>query len=144
MTKYLVHIIETAQDMLDVLEVRREVFVNEQKIPSKRERDGEDPVCTHVIVKVNGKAAGTLRFQWIGKNKIKVERIAIRKKYRGKGLGSKMVKLVENYAKKKKVKEIFLYGQAYAKDFYKKLGYSTDEKPHNDVGILHYKFVKKF
>ena len=140
---YLVQIVENAQDMLDALEIRRTVFVEEQKVPPKRERDGEDHKCKHIIIRVNGQAAGTLRFHNFGKNKVKIERIAVMKSYRSQGLGSKMLRFVEECSRKEGVEELVLYGQSRAADFYKKLGYSTDGKNFYDARIKHFKFVKK-
>ncbi|MBI5228379.1 GNAT family N-acetyltransferase [Candidatus Micrarchaeota archaeon] len=138
-----VRIVKNAQDMLDALEIRREVFVEEQKVPPKRERDGEDHKCSHIICRFNGEAVGTLRFHYLDKNTVKIERIAIRKRYRGKGFGRDILIFLEGFAKKRGVSELVLYGQARAGDFYKKLGYSTDGKITFDARIKHFKFVKK-
>jgi predicted GNAT family N-acyltransferase len=97
-----------------VRRIRIEVFVDEQKYPLADEFDDNDPTCIHVLLlhrPVNGEQqatpptvavdaalegyepAGTLRCLQPPKNK--VGRVAVLKKFRGKGLGGVMMKGLE-------------------------------------------------
>ncbi|MBS3093855.1 GNAT family N-acetyltransferase [Candidatus Pacearchaeota archaeon] len=46
----------------------------------------------------------------------------------GKGYGKKLMSYIEKFAKKKKLKKVWLYSTPYAEKFYKKLGYKVVER----------------
>ena len=61
-----------------------------------------------------------------GYNNCEVYWLVVSKRSQGKGIGTKLMKFVENYAKKKKFCGIYLYTHPIRKNtlhFYKKLGY---------------------
>lgn len=53
----------------------------------------------------------------------KISRLYIKWDCMNKGYGSKLLKFIENYAKKKNIKKIKLYSSKYALNFYKNRGY---------------------
>ncbi|EGG04257.1 uncharacterized protein MELLADRAFT_108564 [Melampsora larici-populina 98AG31] len=91
--------------------IRFEVFVQEQGFKA------EDEFDDHSI------PVGTLRFTT--QPKIKLSRIAILKSYRGKGLGSKFIKLMEDHFLKSDSNQfkISLHSQVRAIKFYEKLDF---------------------
>ncbi len=52
-----------------------------------------------------------------------IDRLFLRPKYLGKGLGRKLLIYAEDYAKKSGIRKIKLYPTEYALSFYKKAGY---------------------
>ncbi len=52
-----------------------------------------------------------------------IESLYLNPKFIGQCLGKKILSFVENYAKKRGIKEIILYPTEYALEFYKKSGY---------------------
>ena len=143
MEKVEIKLAACIEEVLEILAIRRTVFIEEQDVSEERERDGKDKEATHFLVKFSGKAVGTARLQWLGKTKCKIERMAILKQYRKMGLGIELLKFIENYAKMHKVQELILHSQFYVKDFYKKLGYKPRGKIFLDAKIKHIEMVKR-
>lgn len=89
-----------------------------------------------IIYTVEGRAAGFFSFK-VDQNIIKAGLSAVDAGYRGKGIGKKMLLLLENYAMKHDVAEIIIPTQAAntgACAFYTKLGYTVQKKEF----ICHY------
>lgn len=143
MQKIEITIARSIQDVLEAIDIRLTVFVQEQHVPLERERDEHDSGAHHVLVRVDGKSVGTIRFRWIGPDKVKLERLAILKPYRRMGLGRELLQFVERYARLHKVKELTLGGQLQAAEFYRKQGYRMTGRVFLDAGIRHKKFVKR-
>jgi len=70
-----------------------------------------------------GKIIGT-----IGLNKDRIGGLYLNHKYLKKGLGKKLLIFVENYAKKKGIKQVKLNSTKYAYPFYLKQGYKLLKK----------------
>ena len=161
MQKLEIKIVNSIEDVLNVLEIRRIVFIEEQKVPEERERDGYDKDAVHVILKVDGEPAGTTRLRALGKGKIKImrstnrsqahsssknlkiERMAILKPYRKKGFGEEMMVFIERYAKMHKIKKLVTHSQWQVRDFYKRLGLKQRGKIFIDANIKHIEMLKK-
>ena len=79
---------------------------------------------------------GCARIRLIGK-KAKLERIALLKKYRGKGFGKNIVNYLIKYCKKKNIKGIYMNSQYYLMNYYKKFGFKTRGKTFMEAGIKH-------
>ncbi len=59
----------------------------------------------------------------------------IRKGYINKGIGTKLIKFIEDYARKKGIRKIILYSTPYAISFYKKLGYQKSKKQSKKLRV---------
>ena len=81
----------TTSDMLQqAFNIRREVFVIEQMVSETEEYDQED-ISTHFIALYDGLPVGTARYRTT-LNGIKLERFAILKSFRSRGVGSAILK----------------------------------------------------
>ena len=63
--------------------------------------------------------------------------LAVKKKYQGKGIGTMLVKFIEEYAKKKGFRAAFVYtnkNMKTARNFYEKLGYKFINEFHGYYG----------
>ena len=89
----------------------------------------------------NEKPAGTARIRYRD-NKMKLERLAILDKYRGKGFGVKFMQFLINYGEEKKVDEIYMHAQYYLLEFYKKLGFEQRGEIFYDAEIEHIEMFK--
>lgn len=67
----------------------------------------------------------------------------IRYDYINKGYGAKLLKFIENYAKKKRIKKVFLYSTKYAYPFYIKMCYKPSKALIKDKPFLTKYFSKK-
>ena len=127
--------------MLDIFEIRRQVFVIEQGVNPEEEYDEFEDSCTHFLAKYTGIAAGTCRIRQT-QNGIKLERFAVLKAYREKGIGAALVeKCLEKISAVDTL--IYLHAQLHAVPFYKKLGFETIGPQFEEAGIQHFKMHYK-
>lgn len=118
-----------------VLEIRREVFIEDQGIAEAIEIDGLDPEAIHFLIKCDDKVVGTCRVREVEKGVWKLERFAIRKIYRGMKLGTELLKFVEAQARNKGIYRIIMNAQLSASEFYLKAGYIKSSEEFEEAGI---------
>ncbi|MCC6817443.1 MAG: GNAT family N-acetyltransferase [Bacteroidia bacterium] len=117
-------------------EIRRRVFVIEQAVDATEEYDEDDEKCTHFIAYLEGNPAGTARWRFKDKGIIKLERFAVERQYRGKGIGAALVKAVlEDLPVAEKV---MMHAQLHAIPFYEKQGFITYGPEFEEAGIRHF------
>lgn len=138
--------VESMEHLEACLAIRREVFVGEQQVPLEEEMDDCDRTpesCHHVLIEIDGDYAATARWQAYDSNTAKFQRIAVRKNYRGQGLGRILVLGMEDQAQESGYQYAMLDAQCQAEKFYQKLGYETlPIEPFYDAGILHVRMAK--
>ncbi len=120
--------------------IRKEVFVIEQKVDESEEYEFEED-SVHFIAKVDGDFAGTSRWRKTEKG-IKLERFAVLKKHRSKGVGSALL----SYMLKdipSEYKYLYLHAQITAMGLYAKFGFVAEGEQFEEAGIQHYKMVLK-
>ena len=118
--------------------VRDEVFSKEQGVPRELEFDGLDESAIHSIVFDEGVEIGTGRMLSNGH----IGRIAVKKPYRGKGIGKTIMKSLMDEAIKMQFPEIWLSSQYHAKGFYEKLGFAAFGDIYQEAGIDHIKMKR--
>jgi predicted GNAT family N-acyltransferase len=80
----------TLDDLMQVMAVRNLVYIAEQGCPYSEEFDGNDFAgATHLILRAGAEPIGVVRMRWFA-GFAKLERLAIRKEYRG-GAGLMML-----------------------------------------------------
>ena len=117
------------------MEIRKKVFVEEQKVDISLEIENED-LCTHFLLYYRRKPVATARYRTTEKW-IKLERFAMLKEYRGKGLGNDLLRFVLNDARKKN-RKIYLNAQSQVTGYYAKFGFVIKGEPFFEAGIEHY------
>jgi len=120
MTK--IHFIKDEKELNQVLNIRKEVFVNEQNVPIEREIDGLDPKSKHIILYSNNIPCGCARLRIID-DSIKIERVAILKANRGNGFGKKIISFCLEYASNAGLNFVKLHAQYHLRDFYSSFGF---------------------
>ena len=133
---------EVSFDNRDYRLIREEVFVVEQNVSLEIEFDEEDYSSFHYLFYLDDKPIGTVRLTKHDNN-LRICRVAIRKSYRGLGLGKVMIKFVEDAAKKLGYQETFLNGQVPSIPFYEKCGYKAIGEVFYEANIPHKKMIKK-
>lgn len=73
----------------------------------------------------------------------KLRQMAVWEEKQGKGIGRQLILAVEQEALERGIKQISLHARETALDFYRKLGYSEEGEPFNEVGIPHRYMVKE-
>jgi predicted GNAT family N-acyltransferase len=129
------------QDIDGAYDLRKIVFVDEQKVPEEMNIDEFDKDAIHVVAKRDNKIIGTSRMVVEG-DKGKIGRMAVEKDLRKQGIGKELLTLLEQEARKRKLKEIYLHSQFHAKSFYERLGYQPRGEVFTEVGIDHIEMYK--
>lgn len=132
----------TTSDILDCLQIRKEVFIKEQGVNSLIEFDENDKTATHFLLTYNSVPCGTIRIIKT-EDGYKFTRLAVLKEYRGKGLGTTLVHFVEKKLSQEHAPlHIVLDSQLHALDFYKKLEYKECSEHFTEAGIEHVQVEK--
>jgi predicted GNAT family N-acyltransferase len=127
-----------AADGVAIRQVRRTVFIEEQRIPEHEEWDVLDPQVTHVLAYARSGSAkrdvvGTGRLEPTGK----IGRVAVLPQYRGTGAGVAIMQRLVQLAVERGFTEVYLNAQTYACGFYERLGFRADGPEFDEVGIPH-------
>ena len=141
MNKLKIKLVENNDELNQVFNIRRDVFIKGQNVPEKLEMDGLDKETDQFIVLLDNKPIGCARIK--SNEYAKLERIAILKPFRNNGYGSKLTNFLINYCEKQKISHIYLHSQIYIADFYKKHGFIEIGKPFYEAGIKHIKMIYK-
>src|SRR6201996_8803557 len=123
-----------------VFAIRREVFVGEQNCPPELEWEHEEE-SNHFLATVDGEPAGASRWRKTDKG-YKLERFAVLKKFRGKGIGQELVKAVLSDLPKD-AGYVYMHAQIQAIPLYEKFDFVKVGDEFEEAGIRHYKMVKK-
>lgn len=139
--------VSTEEQLQQALDIRKDVFVLEQKVPIDLEIDDYDRLesdAHHVLIKSEGQYAATGRITYYNKDSAKMQRIAVRKPFRSKGIGRVLMMALEAKARELKLQYSVLDAQVQAEAFYRKLGYETiSDEPFDDAGIPHVRMKKE-
>lgn len=111
----------------EAVRIRTEVFVKEQGFT--REFDDIDNYAVHLVAFENGRATAACRFYWDKeRSSYIVGRIAVLKSYRGRNIGSAILREAEKKIKELGGMQVFLLAQERAESFYKKQDYYEVDK----------------
>ncbi|MBE9582867.1 GNAT family N-acetyltransferase [Mucilaginibacter sp. JRF] len=132
--------VTTQADLDTVHAIRREVFVVEQNCPPEIEWEYEDE-SIHFLGTLNGEPAAAARWRKTA-NGYKLERFAVLKQFRGKGVAQAMVQAVLDDLPAD-ADYIYLNAQVQAMGLYSKLGFEPQGPQFEEAGIQHYKMVFK-
>ncbi|MCC3769780.1 GNAT family N-acetyltransferase [Streptomyces sp. UNOC14_S4] len=118
--------------------VRREVFVAEQGVPEAEEMDAYDADAVHFLAAGPDGPVGTVRFlhgpaarkkyghAGVTDDRVAVlGRLAVGRAARGTGLGVRLVRAVEEEARRLGLTRVYLEAQTHALGFYERLGYAA-------------------
>lgn len=125
-------------------DIRRQVFIEEQNVDLALEMDAQDDKAFQVLVQVNNQPVGTARFHILtDKSVVKVERVAVLKEWRRKGLADRAMEAIEGYAKTNyDIRKVTLNAQITAVPFYENRGYQIVSDSFLDAGIVHYTMTR--
>jgi len=131
----------TQQEVYDMLDIRLEVFVTEQKI-IYTDTDYKDQHSDHYLLYDQDKVVSYLRLIHPGYkyDEYSIGRVATRKEYREKGYSTQL--LLE--AKKDILGHpIRISAQFYLKKYYEKFDFIATGDPYMEEGILHVEMLCK-
>lgn len=122
-----------------VCSIRTAVFTEEQGADAQQEFDGYDldgAGTVYVLLFENGEAAATARLAHTDSG-FKIGRIAVLKKYRGKGIGEAAVRAVTEKAFSLGADTVYVDAQNHAVGFYEKFGFTVTGGRIYDRGLAH-------
>jgi len=121
--------------------IRSEVFVHEQNVPPELELDPLDIQCVHAIAyAADGRAVGTGRLLPDGH----IGRMAVRRPWRGRGVGSLLLAALMAEARRRGDREVVLAAQSHAQDFYARHGFEPEGETFMEAGIPHVLMRRRF
>ncbi|HEY9202594.1 MAG TPA: GNAT family N-acetyltransferase [Gammaproteobacteria bacterium] len=131
---YHIKLTDWANDAERLGDIRRTVFIEEQKVPENLEWDESDAKCTHVLVTDNNnKPLATARIT----NDGHIGRMAVLKAHRKRGIGSGMLKQLIDHARELELRRVTLNAQISAMPFYASHGFIAISDEFVDAGIPH-------
>ncbi|TEU17344.1 MAG: GNAT family N-acetyltransferase [Dehalococcoidia bacterium] len=143
MSKFSYKLVTGGAELQEAFEVRRQVFVREQDISEDLVFDGHDRKALHMVVKDGERVIGSARVQFLADNQAKLERMAILKHYRRKGIGKEMLLFLDAVWKDKQVQQVIIHAQFEVVPFYKLCGFDKLGLPFREAGIKHMKMHKQ-
>jgi len=143
MSKFSYKLVTGDVELQEAFEVRRQVFVREQGISEDLTFDEHDREALHVVVKDGERVIGSARVQFLADNQAKLERMAILKRYRHKGIGREMLLFLDAVWKDKQVQQVIIHAQFEVVPFYKLCGFDELGLPFWEAGIKHIKMRKQ-
>lgn len=120
--------------------IREEVFVKEQCVDPEEEYDAFENESFQFLAYQGTQEVGTARWRFTSHG-IKMERFAVLKPFRGKGVGQALVKavLADIQSHPESVgKTVYLHGQVAAMGLYEKFGFQKVGNLFVECGIDHY------
>jgi predicted GNAT family N-acyltransferase len=120
--------------------IRTRVIVKEQGVLEEIEIDRDDNRAFHFLAFEAGKAVGTARVV-MRQGSAKIGRMAVLKSYRGRGIGTKLLKRAIVMAKKQDAQKIYLHAQVPVIGFYEAMAFQCVGPVFKEAGIPHRKMV---
>lgn len=129
----------TKKRLFDIcMDIRTQVFMEEQHVPANLELDGYDDEALHFLFFSEQKPVATARLRTTDKG-LKLERLATLAQYRNKGYGKELMKFIlEHIGNTNSINNLYLHSQDYAVEFYRKLGFETFGETFTEAGIEHF------
>jgi predicted GNAT family N-acyltransferase len=119
------------------LDLRREVFVDEQGVALEEDRDGRDDAALHLVAfDDGGELAGTCRLLLDG-GRVKLGRMVVRADARGRGIAGLLLAEADARARDLGATTIVLGAQLAATGVYERAGYARYGEVFDDAGIDH-------
>ena len=135
--------IATSTDLDTAFSIRRQVFVEEQRVDAREEYDEFEDSSTHFLAFVDDEPCGTARWRRTS-NGIKMERFAVLAAFRGMGVGKALVQAVLDDVfsqQPEPIQRIYLHAQLTAMPLYAGFGFVSVGSMFEEAGIQHYKMV---
>ena len=126
----------TPQELRAAYKIRHEIFVKEQKLFSRSDKDTLDSQSIHIVALAGNEIVGTVRVYeqesgiWFG------SRLAVRRPFRGRA-GAMLVQKAIEIVRERDAKKFFAYVQLRTVPFFKRLRWKPVEKPVDYHGKPH-------
>ena len=120
--------------------IRRLVFIVEQKVPQEDEWDGKDDESWHwIATDSNDGPIGTARLLPDGQ----IGRIAVLSNHRKLGVGAALLEQAVEKARRLGFESVFLNAQTHALGFYERCGFTVEGEEFMEAGIAHFRLTQE-
>ena len=143
MDKFNYKLVTSDKELKGALEVRRQVFVDEQGVSKDIEIDGRDGEALHMVVTDEKNIIGTARILLFANSQAKIERMAILKPFRGRGIGREIMSFLNEELINRQIKQVFLHAQCSVTAFYRSCGFEEIGHAFWEAGIKHIKMQRQ-
>lgn len=132
----VIYEVATPEEMEEVYRIRDEVFVHEQALTHDARFDPDDRRSIHFLAYLQEMPVGTGRLTIISQE-AQVAWVAVRKPYRGYGVGREVMIAILERARDEDADYVVLNAQSHALKFYDRLGFETLGSEFRMGGISH-------
>jgi len=123
--------------------LRKQVFVEEQKIPAELEWDAADPQCLHAVAYNRlGLPLATGRLVPYSPGVGKIGRMAVAATVRGSRIGRAVLDALVQAARERGHAQVLLHAQCSAAPFYLRAGFTQQGAVFEEAGIGHVAMVR--
>ena len=135
---------EAAEEIDAAHELRRRVFLGEQQVDAKDEFDEHEATATQVVALDESGVVATCRLREYGEGgrDMKLERMAVERRLRGSGVGSRLLAGAEALGRERGARRMVLHAQTQAQGFYAANGYEPEGELFMEAGIEHVRMSK--
>jgi predicted GNAT family N-acyltransferase len=133
--------VRDAAEVEAAMDLRVRVFCDEQGVDREAELDGLDDEATQIVALDESGVIATCRLRFI-EGVCRLERMAVERRYRGEGAGSKLLEAAEQEARRQGASSVLLHAQRRAEGFYAAAGYVAEGEPFIEEGIEHVAMTK--
>lgn len=128
-----IHQVTWSQAEPQLRAVRTVVFIDEQSVTPEYEWDDIDASAVHLLAMAENQAIACLRII----EYTKIGRMAVLKEWRGRGVGTRLLKMAIEICRQHGSKCVKLSAQTHAIGFYEKAGFVQVSDEYCDVDIPH-------
>ncbi|MBV9838149.1 MAG: GNAT family N-acetyltransferase [Solirubrobacterales bacterium] len=139
---YEIRRVGSEDEMAQALELRHEVFCEEQGVPEHDELDGRDHEALHLVAVAEGRLVGTCRVLLVGST-AQFSRLAVHPSARRHGIASALLDAAEAETRSSGGRRLVLHAQTYARELYEAAGYVPRGRLFVEAGIEHIAMEKQ-
>ena len=133
----------TREDVLKVMVIRGIVFIEEQQVDWEGEIDEFEDSSLHILGEVGGQPVASGRLRQVEGGWFKLERIAMRPRWRGQGYARGMVRRLLDEAARQGATRLKMHAQVYLEDFYREFGFRREGPVFDECGIDHILMIRE-
>ncbi len=143
MDEFSYKLVSSDRELKSAFEVRRLVFVEEQGISEDLVFDEHDEEALHMVVKDGERVIGTARVLFLAAHQAKLERMAVLKHFRRRGIGSGIISFLTEELRNRQIEQVLLHAQYPVVAFYRSCGFEESGLPFWEAGIKHIKMQRR-
>ncbi|MGI9183950.1 MAG: GNAT family N-acetyltransferase [Solirubrobacteraceae bacterium] len=124
------------EELAAVIELRHEVFCQEQGVPKREELDGRDRGAMHLVAVSGRELLATCRLLFVGPT-VQLSRLAVSASARRHGVATALLHRADEETRAAGARRLVLHAQTYARPLYEAAGYEPRGKAFMEAGIEH-------